>query len=93
MTDRADLPGYLTMGVPLDYGAGASEAIRTHIEEGIARQRLLTESLRLGDFERAVIEWRSILRHIAWAQDYEWDRWRELKQAAAAILARTEPRA
>jgi hypothetical protein len=90
--DRADIPGYLTMGVPLDYGAGASEAIRMHVEEGIARQRLLSDTLRLGDFERAFIEWRSILRHIVWAQDYEWDRWRELKQAAADRLARTEPR-
>lgn len=91
VSDRAELPGYLTMGVPLDYGAGASEAIRAHLELGMPRSKLLTEHLRLGDFERAFIEWRSLLRHIAWAPDYEWERWRELKSAAAAMLERTEP--
>ncbi len=90
VSDRAELPGYLTLGVPLDYGAGASEAMRAHIELGMARAKLLTENLRLGDFERAFIEWRSLLRHIVWAPDYEWDRWRELKSAAAAMLERTE---
>ena len=87
-SDRAELPGYLTMGVPLDYGTGASEAMREHLEHGIPRAKLLTEHLRLGDFERAYVEWRSLLRHIAWAPDYEWDRWRELKSAAAAAIER-----
>lgn len=80
---RADVPGYLEMGVPLTYGDGASEVVREIIEHGTARQKLLTESLRPGDIERAVIEWRSLLRHIVWAPDYEWSRWRELKAAAA----------
>ena len=79
---RADLPGYLEMGVPYGYGAGASEAIRSVAEYGISKQKLLTESLRLGDIERAFIEWRSLLRHIAFAPDYAWDRWMELKGAA-----------
>lgn len=81
--ERADVPGYLEMGVPLTYGDGASEVVREIIEHGTARQKLLTESLRPGDIERAVIEWRSLLRHIVWAPDYEWPRWRELKAAAA----------
>ena len=90
--ERADLPGYLEMGVPLDYGAGASEAIREMLEHGTPRQKLLTESLRSGDFERGVIEWRSVLRHIVWAPDYDWPRWRELKAAAAQFIdATTSP--
>jgi len=89
--DRAELPGYLTLGIPIDYGAGASESIRNHVELGVPRSKLLTENLRLGDFERAFIEWRSLLRHITWAPDYAWDRWQALKPAAAAMLARTEP--
>ena len=48
------------------------------------------ESLRAGDFERAIIEWRSLLRHIVWAPDCDWSRWRELKAVAADMLARTE---
>ncbi len=87
--DRADLPGYLEMGVPLDYGAGASEVVRELVELATPRAKLLTDSLRPGDIERAVIEWRSLLRHIVWAPDYEHTRWRELKTTAAALLERT----
>ncbi|MEA3209816.1 MAG: ATP-dependent helicase [Chthoniobacter sp.] len=87
--DRADFPGYLEMGVPLTYGAGASEVVREIIEHGTARQKLLTESLRPGDIERAVIEWRSLLRHIVWAPAHDWTRWRELKAAAAAHIETT----
>jgi hypothetical protein len=88
--ERADMEGYLEMGVPPDYGAGASEAIRAMIEHGLPRQKLLTEALRTGDIERAIIEWRSLLRHIAFAPDYAWDRWRTLKTASAARLTDTE---
>jgi len=88
--DRADFTGYLTMGVPVDYGAGASETLRSYLELGVPRSKLLTESLRTGDFERAIIEWRSLLRHIVWAPDYDWPRWTELKLAASAALDRTE---
>ncbi len=87
--ERADLPGYVEMGVPLDYGAGASEAVREMVEHGTPRQKLLTESLRAGDLERALIEWRSLLRHIVWAPDYDWPRWRELKAAAARFIDTT----
>jgi len=88
--DRAELPGYLTMGVPLDYGAGASEVVREITEHGTPRSKLLTESLRQGDIERALIEWRSLLRHVLWAPDYEHARWRELKTAAQRKLETTE---
>jgi hypothetical protein len=88
--DRADYAGYLTMGVPVDYGAGASEAIRAYLELNVSRSKLLSESLRAGDFERAIIEWRSLLRHIVWAPDCDWSRWRELKAAASTMLTRTE---
>ncbi len=87
--DRADLPGYLELGVPLDYGAGASEIVRELVEHGGSRTRLLTESLRQGDIERALIEWRSLLRHIVWAPDYEHARWRALKAAAEAMLEKS----
>lgn len=87
--DRVDYTGYLTMGVPVDYGAGASEAIRAYIELNVPRSKLLSENLRAGDFERAIIEWRSLLRHVVWAPDCDWPRWRELKEAAAAMLDRT----
>lgn len=83
---RLDFEGYLEMGVPTDHAAGASEAVRQMIEYGVPRQKLLTESLRLGDLERAVVEWRSLLRHIVHAPDCEWDRWRALRAEAALRL-------
>ena len=87
--ERADLPGYLEMGVPLDYGAGASEAVREIVEHATPRAKLLTDSLRPGDIERALIEWRSLLRHIVWAPDYDWSRWRALKTAAGRYIDAT----
>ncbi len=84
--DRADIEGYLTMGVPVEYGAGASEIVREMVEHGSGIGRLQSEALRAGDIERAIIEWRSVLRHVALAPDYDWDRWRELRAAAAALV-------
>ncbi len=81
--DRADLEGYLSMGVPIEYGAGAAEVVREITEHGTGLAKLQTETLRTGDIERALIEWRSVLRHIAMAPDYDWPRWRELRRAAA----------
>jgi hypothetical protein len=77
------------MGVPLDYGAGASEVVRQIVEHGTARTRLLTESLRQGDIERALVEWRSLLRHILWAPNDDLPRWRELKSAAHDLLEKS----
>jgi superfamily II DNA/RNA helicase len=76
---RADDPGYLDMGVPIHYGAGAAEIVRAIVEHGTPRQKLLTPSLRPGDIERAMAEWRSLLRHITNAPEYDWDRWETLR--------------
>ena len=44
--------------------------------------------LRNGDIQRVRLEWRSLLRHIVHAPDLNWDRWIELKQAAAKEIER-----
>ena len=87
--ERADYPEYLEMGVPPEYGAGASEMVREHVELKTPRARLLTEWLRPGDIERALIEWRSLLRHITLSPDHDWDRWRELRAAAQRYVEKT----
>ncbi|MGH8094857.1 MAG: DEAD/DEAH box helicase [Chthoniobacterales bacterium] len=87
--ERADRPGYLEMGVPVHYGAGAAEVIRELVENAGGRYRITSDLLRHGDVERALMEWRSLLRHIAAAPDLEWDRWRELKARAGELLGRT----
>lgn len=87
--ERADHPGYLEMGTPVHYGSGASEVIREVAVNPGARSRLTNESLRPGDIERALMEWRSLLRHIVHAPDLEWERWRALKVAARHFIEST----
>ena len=86
---RADHPGYLEMGVPLQYGSGASEVIRELVSNPSARYRMTNESLRHGDIERALMEWRSLLRHIVGAPTLDWNRWRELQRIAAHFIGST----
>ncbi len=87
--ERADHPGYLEMGVPIHYGSGASEVIREVVTNPTGRYKITSESLRHGDVERALMEWRSLIRHIAGAPALEWERWRALKAAAEELLGRT----
>ena len=86
---RADYPGYLEMGVPAQYGSGASEVIRELVSNPAARYRLTNESLRHGDIERALIEWRSLLRHIIGAPILDWERWNLLQKAAQHFIGNT----
>jgi superfamily II DNA/RNA helicase len=88
--DRASHAGYLELGVPVQYGAGASEVMHEMVERGKPASRLITEMLRTGDIERAALEWQSLLRQIRHAPDYPWDRWQALKTAAAEKLATLE---
>jgi hypothetical protein len=86
---RADYPGYLSMGVPVHYGAGASEVVRTLVADPRSKHKLTSELLRHGDIERALVEWRSILRHIVLAPAYPSSRWTELKAAAEELVDKT----
>ncbi|MEY2578326.1 MAG: ATP-dependent helicase [Verrucomicrobiota bacterium] len=86
---RADHPGYLEMGVPAQYGSGASEVIRELVSDPSARYRFTNESLRHGDIERALMEWRSLLRHIVGAPALDWERWRALQKIAAYFVGST----
>jgi superfamily II DNA/RNA helicase len=86
---RADHAGYIEMGVPVHYGSGASEVIRELVASPSTRYRMTNESLRSGDIERALMEWRSLLRHIVGAPLFEWDRWRSLQKVAAHFIGST----
>jgi superfamily II DNA/RNA helicase len=83
---RVDFAGYLEMGVPPAYGAGAAEVIRDVVENQTPRHKLVNELLRHGDIERAITEWRSLLRQIVEAPDYAWDRWRALKRMSEQFV-------
>ncbi|MEI6871201.1 MAG: hypothetical protein WCL08_02870, partial [Verrucomicrobiota bacterium] len=67
-------------------GEGVSEAVRGIEQLGVPKQQWLSETLRMGDIERALLEWRSLLRHIAHAPEYDWDRWTSLREAARVLL-------
>jgi superfamily II DNA/RNA helicase len=86
---RADHPGYLEMGAPVQYGSGAAEVIRDLVSDSSARYRFTNESLRHGDIERALMEWRSLLRHIVGAPALDWERWQSLQKAAAHFIGNT----
>ncbi|MFL6527265.1 MAG: DEAD/DEAH box helicase [Chthoniobacterales bacterium] len=86
---RADHPGYIEMGVPAHYGSGASEVIRELVATPASRYKFTSDSLRHGDIERALMEWRSLLRHIVGAPDLEWERWMKLKSEAANYIDRS----
>ncbi len=81
-----DFPGYLEGGVPVGFGDGASEAMRGLRDVPPGRFGHCDENLRPGDVERAWLEWRSLLRQIARAPAYPWDRWEALRAAAARLV-------
>jgi superfamily II DNA/RNA helicase len=83
--------GYLDRGVPMEYGEGAAEVIQRVRANPATIQHFINDTLRPGDIERAYLEWRSLLNHVSHAPDYEWPRWRSLRQAAAEQLAKLGP--
>ncbi|HEY4281420.1 MAG TPA: DEAD/DEAH box helicase [Chthoniobacterales bacterium] len=83
---RADYPGYLAMGVPTHYGAGASEVVRELVADPRSRHKLTSDLVRHGDIERALIEWRSLLRHVIAAPNHPLTRWQQLKEAASKLI-------
>jgi membrane protein required for beta-lactamase induction len=71
------------------YGAGASEVVRALVADPRSKHKLTSELLRHGDIERALVEWRSILRHVVLAPTYPLSRWTELKAAAEELVDKT----
>jgi superfamily II DNA/RNA helicase len=87
---RADFTGYLELGLPIAYGSGASEVVRDLVEHQIGRHKLVNENIRHGDIERALTEWRSLLRQIVQAPNYEWERWNQLQKTASVYVQTTQ---
>lgn len=84
----ATVPGYLRRGVPEDYGEGASEILYAMEKGQRGPADAFGDELSLGDIERAQLEWRSLCTHIAWAPDFDWNRWMALKQACTESVQR-----
>jgi len=81
-----DVSGYLEGGLPLDYGAGAGYAVRCWLEEPRRTAQLLEEGVRMGDLERALSEWRGLLRQIAAGPEDGWERWEALQRLARRTI-------
>jgi hypothetical protein len=86
---RGEYPGYLELGLPIAYGPGGSEVVREVVAHQVPRHKLMSESVRHGDIERALTEWRSLLRQIALAPAYDWDRWSQLREMASKYVHST----
>jgi superfamily II DNA/RNA helicase len=84
------IPGYLDNGLPPDYGSGAGQIVAAVHKNPNARHAWVTDILGLGDIDRLIIEWRSLLRQIVHAPELDWPRWLALKELARAILDETE---
>lgn len=66
---RLSIEGWLHEGVPLQYGFGASEAVRGLVAEGARAREIIAEveTAGRGDLDRLLTEWRSLLRQVAHA--------------------------
>jgi superfamily II DNA/RNA helicase len=64
---RLSIEGWLREGVPVQYGAGAAEAVRAVVAEGARSREVLdeVETAGRGDLDRLLTEWRSLLRQAA----------------------------
>ncbi len=83
------IPGYLENGVPPRYGAGAEVIVASVHRDPSTRQAWAGEYLGAGDIDRAIIEWRSLLRQIAHAPGLDWPRWQALQGRARDLLHET----
>ncbi|HXS68442.1 MAG TPA: DEAD/DEAH box helicase [Candidatus Polarisedimenticolia bacterium] len=84
------IPGYLENGLPPKYGAGAEEIVSSVHKNPLNKQGWVTDLVGVGDIDRVIIEWRSLMRQIAHAPDLDWPRWRALQAMAKIILNETE---
>ena len=84
------IPGYLENGVPPKYGAGAERVVTSVHKHPLNKQAWVTDLLGPGDIDRAIIEWRSLLRQIAHAPPLDWARWSSLQALAKNMLQETE---
>jgi superfamily II DNA/RNA helicase len=83
------IPGYLENGLPPKYGAGAEVIVASVHRDPASRHTWAGELLGPGDIDRAIIEWRSLLRQIAHAPALDWPRWQALQARAREILQET----
>ncbi|MCC6354852.1 MAG: DEAD/DEAH box helicase [Verrucomicrobiae bacterium] len=91
---RFSIEGYLTFGIPPQYGAGGASVLRELLEGDRRRGQLTTDHSGIGDIDRLLTDWRSLLRQITGAPETQDPRWSHIKALAAERLGpadRAEP--
>jgi superfamily II DNA/RNA helicase len=71
--------GYLRDGLPEEYGEGGAELVFNTTREARWKHQIIGEEINAGDVERVLLEWKSILRQIAHAPSFPWERWSQLQ--------------
>jgi superfamily II DNA/RNA helicase len=84
------IPGYLENGLPPGYGCGAEAVVQSVHQNPLNKHNWVSDLLGAGDIDRAIIEWRSLLRQVAHAPELDWPRWRAFQAMARTILNETE---
>ncbi len=83
--------GFLTDGMPVNYGAGGAEIVRSLRQKNYVPMQNLEEHVHRGDIDRLLIEWKSLLRQIAGATvDESWPRWTEFQALCRTEVAQYE---
>ena len=83
--------GFLVDGMPVNYGAGGAEIVRSLRVKNYVPMQGLQEHVHRGDVDRLLIEWKSLLRQIAKADaDASWPRWTEFQELCRAEYAQYE---
>ncbi len=79
-----DCPGYLRAGLPMEYGEGGVDFIREKsLLQGLSSDD--SEDLGVGDVQRLIIEWKSLLDLIVHGPDLGIERWSHLQGMAKRI--------
>jgi hypothetical protein len=88
---RFQSDGFLSDGVPVNYGAGGAEIVRVLRAKKYVALEGLEEHVHRGDVDRLLIEWKSLLRQIAnAAPDLSWPRWTQFQEICRDEFAQHE---
>jgi DEAD/DEAH box helicase len=83
--------GFLVDGMPVNYGTGGAEIVRSLRVKKYVPMQGMEEHVHRGDVDRLLIEWKSLLRQIAKATvDASWPRWTEFQEMCRTEYAQYE---
>jgi superfamily II DNA/RNA helicase len=83
--------GFLMDGMPINYGSGGAEIIRTLREKNYVSLEKMSEHVHRGDIDRLLIEWKSLLRQVAHAgAEPSWPRWTKFQALCRAEFTQYE---